>query len=189
MRNPMILAMPLLLMACGETVDSRYRDLHELEMPPVLPIEHHQAQTAVGDDDFKPKPTSPLAGLVDFKDDEHKPRLILKTRPERAWEMLTVALKLTNIHVIDKNREVRLIQVRYDPDLDGKEVGMLGRIFGDTLPEADYNIMLKEDKTESGFLVNVAPSQSDDIDSDEDASAELIRLLHKTIDEKIINRQ
>jgi len=91
--------------------------------------------------------------------------------------------------VIDKNREVRLIQVRYDPDLDGKEVGMLGRIFGDTLPEADYNIMLKEDKTESGFLVNVAPSQSDDIDSDEDASAELIRLLHKTIDEKIINRQ
>lgn len=190
MRKTLILSVPLslLMIACGESTDSRYRDLHELELPPVLPIEHHQSQSAVGEDDFKPKRTSALSGIMDFKDDEHKPRLVLKTRPERAWEMVTVALKVTNIQVLDRNREANLIQVRYDPDLDGKDVGLLAQIFTDTMPEADYNIMLKEEKADAGVWVNVVPSQPDSVDADEDSSAELIRLIHKTIDEKIINR-
>lgn len=185
MSNYLLLGLPaLLLFACADTSD-RYRDLHELEMPPILPIEHTHTQTAVGADDLKPK-TSALADLLAFTDDEHKPSLVIKTRPDRAWEMLMVAVKLCNLEVLDKNRQENRIQVRYDPDRKGKEPRPLDMIFNNDYAEAEYSINLKENTT--GIAVLTALSKPDELEFGDDGSAELIRLLHKTIDEKIINR-
>ncbi len=174
----------LLLIACGETPE-RYRDTHHLEMPPELPIEHTQQQAAVAADDLKPK-VSALAGLMAFEEVAGKPILTLKTRPERAWEMVATALRITNINVLDKNREQSVFQVRYDPDVDGKDVGFISSLLGNDYPEAEYSIRLKEVST--GIAVNVALNQAEALDGNDDGSAELLRLLHKTIDEKIINR-
>ncbi|QPK65624.1 hypothetical protein IVG45_15330 [Methylomonas sp. LL1] len=174
----------LLLLGCADTSD-RYRDIHQLEMPPVLPIEHTHTQPVVAPDDLKPR-SSALADLMAFEDDGSKPVLTLKTRPERAWEMVATALKISNIEVLDKNREETRFQVKYDPDTGGKEESVLDVFFNNDYAEAEYIITLKEGVR--GMVVNVALNKPDELEFGEDGSAELVRLLHKAIDEKIINR-
>ncbi|MGY6275687.1 hypothetical protein [Methylomonas sp. MgM2] len=175
----------LLMVGCADTSE-RYRDTHILELPPELHIEHTQSQASVSADDLEPKPASPLAGLVDFQDDGKFPKLTLKTRLDRAWEMLIVALKIGNIKVLDKNREENRIQVRYDPDTAGKKETLFDIFSEDNYAEADYYITLKDGIL--GVDVNAALSKPDQLEFGEDGSAELVRFLHKIIDEKIINR-
>ncbi len=175
----------LVLIGCADTSE-RYRDTHALELPPELPIEHIHPQAAVSTDELSTKPVSPLADLVDYRDDANTPKLILKTRLERAWDMVIVALKISDIKVLDKNREENRLQVRYDPDTAGKEESLLDIFAADKFAEADYNITLKEDIL--GVAVNAALSKPDQLEFGDDASAELIRFLHKIIDERIINR-
>lgn len=178
----------LLLLGCADTSD-RYRDTHQLELPPELPIEHTHAQSAVAPDDLQPKAAkaSPLADLMAFTDDGNKPLLTLKTRPDRAWEMLVVALKISNVEVLDKNREENRIQVRFDPDTGGKEARVLDVFFNNDYAEAEYTLTLKEDIL--GVVVNAALSKPEQLEFGEDGSGHLLRLLHKTIDEKIIHRE
>lgn len=184
MSKHLIYSVPLLLAACSDTSE-KYRDLHQLELPPTLAIEHTNSQPVVEADDMKPK--SALAGLMAFADDGEKPRLTLKTRGDRAWEMIETALKLTDIQVLDKNRDDNHLQVRYDPDIDGKDVGLLASIFNNQYEEAEYNISLTQEA--AAILVQVRPSKPDEVDAGDNGAAELLRLLHKTIDEKIINRK
>ncbi|WAR44563.1 hypothetical protein [Methylomonas rapida] len=186
MLKHMVYGLPvLLLMGCADTSD-RYRDTHQLELPPELPIDHTHSQAAVGMDDLKPK-SSALANLIAFEDDGSKPLLTLKTRPDRAWDMVAVALKISNIEVLDKNREENRIQVRYDPDTAGKEESLLDIFASDNYAEAEYLITLQEDIL--GIRVNAALAKPDELEYGDDASAELLRFLHKVIDEKIINRE
>lgn len=180
----------VLLLACGETPE-RYRDLHHLEMPPELTIEHTHHQAAVGADDLKSgsntsRSSSILAGLMAFEEVGGKPQLTLKTRPERAWEMIATALRISNVNVLDKNREQLVFQVRYDPDVDGKDISFVRSLLNNAYPEADYSITLKEES--AGMQINVKPNQSSPLEASEDGSDELVRMLHTTIDEKIINR-
>jgi len=175
----------LVLNACSDTSE-RYRDIHALELPPELVIKHTHTESSITYDDLTAKPKSPLADLVDFKDDGVKPVLTLKTRADRAWDMVAVAIKISNIKVIDKNREQNRIQVRFDPDTAGKEESLLDIFSDDNYAEADYNLTLKEEIL--GVVVNAALVDPSQLEFGEDGSAELIRFLHKVIDEKIINR-
>lgn len=174
----------LLVIACTETPE-RYRNLQNLELPPDLPITHSRSQSVVAVDDMKPK-ASPLAGLVSFEDDGRNPRLMLTTKLNRAWDMIAIALKLGYIEVLDKNPREKRFQVRFDPDTAGKEESFLDIFSADTYPEANYDIRLTEDIL--GVDVKVEAVNSGQIEPGTDASAELMRFLHKTIDEKIINR-
>ncbi|MCQ8102716.1 hypothetical protein NP590_01255 [Methylomonas sp. SURF-2] len=188
MSKRLIAGLPvLLLLGCADTSD-RYRDNHQLELPPELPIEHTHVQPALAADDLSPRAakSSLLAELMDFSDGD-KPRLTLKTRPDRAWEMVVVALKIGNVEVLDKNRQENRIQVRFDPDSAGREPTLLDAFFNNAYDEADYNITLREEA--SGVMVNAELGKTDGGQSGEDGSAELLRLLHKTIDEKIIHHQ
>jgi len=172
----------LLIVGCADTSE-RYKDTQHLEFPPDLPIEHTQTQPVIAENDLKPK-TSALAGLMAFEDNESKPKLTLKTRPERDWEIVSTALKITNMEVLDKNREVNRFQVMYDPDTGGEEESVLDLFFNNDYEEAEYVITMKEDIL--GMVVNAELAKPDG--AGEDGSAQLIRLLHKTIDKKIINR-
>jgi uncharacterized lipoprotein len=173
----------LLLMGCADTSD-RYRDTQHLELPPELPIEHTHSQTAIAENDLKPQ-TSALSGLLSFEDHETKPKLALKTRPDRAWEIVSTALKLSGLEVLDKNRELNRFQVKYDADnTEGEEGNVLDIFLNNDYEDSEYVITLKEEIL--GVMVNAELSKSDEFA--EDGSAVLIRLLHKIIDEKIINR-
>ena len=173
----------LFLAACAESPE-KYRDTHHLELPPVLPIEHTNPQPALAVDDMKPK--SSLASLMDFAEVGGKPRLTLKTSTDRAWEMIATALKISDVAVLDKNQDENRFQVRYDPDTGGKDVSLIRELLNNHYPEAEYTIRLKDEI--SGVVVNAALSKPDSEEPDADGSDELIRLLHKLIDEKIINR-
>lgn len=173
----------LLLTGCADTSD-RYRDTQHLELPPELPIEHTHSQTAIAENDLKPK-TSALSGLMSFEDHETKPKLALKTRPDRAWEIVSTALKLSGLEVLDKNRELNRFQVKYDADnTEGEEGNVLDIFLNNDYEDSEYVITLKEEIL--GVMVHAELSKSDEFA--EDGSAVLIRLLHKIIDEKIINR-
>lgn len=185
MAKKLFYVLPALLMsACGETPE-RYRDTHFLELPPELPIEHTHQQPAVGSDDLNPK-ASPLASLIAFEEANGTPVLTLKTRPERAWEMVGTALHISNINTLDKNRELSLFHIRYDADSRGEQMSLLGSLWNDNYAEADYTITLKEDLT--GVKVNVALTKPDDLEYGEDGSNEVVRVLYKVINDKIINR-
>jgi len=188
MLRKLVYGLPVLLVAaCSDTPD-RYDETRRLELPPELTIEHTRPQPAiVADDPVQQQPDSPLAGLMAFEDDGKKPVLTLKTRPERAWDMVIVALKISNIDVLDKDRDIRRLKVRFDPDTAGKEESWLDLFTSDQHPEADYDISFKEEVL--GVVVNAALSKSDQIEEGGDSSAELLRFLHKVIDEKIINRR
>ena len=56
----------------------------------------------------------------------------------------------------------------------------------DNYAETDYDISLKEEIL--GIVVNAKLTHPTELEFGEDGSAELIRFLHKVIDEKIINR-
>ena len=173
----------LLLTGCADTSD-RYRDTQHLELPPELPIEHTHSQTAIAENDLKPK-TSALSGLMFFEDHETKPKLALKTRPDRAWEIVSTALKLSGLEVLDKNRELNRFQVKYDADnTEGEEGNVLDIFLNNDYEDSEYVITLKEEIL--GVMVHAELSKQDEFA--EDGSAVLIRLLHKIIDEKIINR-
>lgn len=174
----------LLVAACSDTPD-RYADVRALELPPELPVSHTRPQPVVSAADMTPK-ASPLAGLVSFEDDGSHPKLTIMTRPERAWDMVAVALKISNIEVVDKNRKEDRFQVYFDPDTAGKEGSFFDIFSDDNYPEAEYTIRLKEGIL--GIAVEAAPTKPDQIEPGKDGSAELVRFLHKTIDEKIINR-
>jgi len=176
---------PLLIGACTDTSE-RYRDTHALEMPPELVIERTHTQAPVAADESKTEAVSPLAGLVNYQDDDKNPVLSLKTRPDRAWDMVLVALKLGNIEVLDKNREINRIQVRFDPDTAGKKESLFDIFSDDNYAAANYNISLKEEVM--GVVVKAELSAPSELEFGEDGSAEVIRFLHKVIDEKIINR-
>lgn len=173
----------LLIVGCADTSD-RYRDTQMLELPPELPIEHTHSQTAIAENDLKPR-TSALSGLLSFEDHETTPKLALKTRPDRAWEIVSTALKLSELEVLDKNRELNRFQVRFDADhTDGSEGNVLDIFLNNDYEDSEYVITLKEEIL--GVMVNAELSKADEFA--EDGSAVLIRLLHKIIDEKIINR-
>ena len=174
----------LLVMACSETPD-RYRDVRALELPPELPIVHSKPQPVVAAEDMR-STASPLAGLMAFEDDGSNPKLVLTTRRDRAWDMVAIALKISNIEVLDKNRQEDRFQVRFDPDTAGKQESIFDIFADDHYPEAEYTITLKEDIT--GIMVKVVPTKPAQLEPGADASAELVRFLHKIIDEKIINR-
>lgn len=173
----------LLIVGCADTSE-RYKDTQHLELPPELPIEHSHTQPVIAENDLKPK-TSALAGLMVFEEHELKPKLTLKTRPERAWEIISTALKISNIEVQDKNREQKRFQVKYDADnTEGEEGNILDIFLNNDYEDSEYVITLKEEI--QGVMVNAELSKADEFA--EDGSATLIRLLHKIIDEKIINR-
>lgn len=186
MSKKLLSGLPLLILAACSEPSERYRDNHQLELPPELAIEHTQQAVATDNEEQKPHASTGLSNLMAFEEIDGKPHMVLKTRPERAWEMIFTALRLDNVAVVDKNREKMLFQVRYDADIDGKDVGLLGSLINNHYPEAEYNILLKEEL--KGIIVNVTPSHADDVSGDDDASAELLRLLHTTIDSKILNR-
>jgi hypothetical protein len=92
---------------------------------------------------------------------------------------------LSGLEVLDKNRELNRFQVKYDADnTEGEEGNVLDIFLNNDYEDSEYVITLKEEIL--GVMVNAELSKSDEFA--EDGSAVLIRLLHKIIDEKIINR-
>lgn len=136
---------------CMETGDSRYRDISSLEKPPTLAIVKTNASEPAGDEVDKSESAQTgsnkgLAHLLTLEGSDERPVLRIKTRYERAWEMVGRALTVGKIEVLDKNREDGVYKVSFDPDSaeqdSGGALGAVFAYFNDQLPAADYELTL-----------------------------------------------
>ncbi len=183
----------LLLTACSETPD-KYRDIKHLEMPPTLAIEHTSNRVAEPEtkpkvkDEIKPAvvsqndATTELEKLILIVGGDEKPRLQLKTRFDRAWELVNEGLIKAEIEVVDKNRDTGVYRVRYmDPTKERSRSfqGSLFSLFTDKFEDIEYTLTVEKDKKVTDVKVDkVVISQQENITDD---TASLVKLLQKSI--------
>jgi len=189
-----------LLAACADTSD-KYRDTHHLELPPTLAIEHTNTAPAEPDTLAKPKTesgsettaqksaNSELDKLILLVGSEEKPTLQMKTRFDRAWDLVERGLQLAEVEVVDKNRDIGVMRVRYVADGQGKGrrfINSITSFFSDKFEDTEYTLTLDKDKRITDIRVDkVASAKPADGNGEEsfnnDDSASLVKLLHKTI--------
>ena len=188
----------LILSGCFGEPASRYRDTKDLELPPTLVIEHNPNNSGVVSDvSVKPKSekvsdqvrnkatNSDLNNLIILAGDDAKPSLQLKTRFDRAWDLIFHGLQLAEIEVIDQNRDTGVIKVRYVADGKGKGRGIISSMtsfFTDSFQDTEYSLTVDKDKRVTEVHANKLTTDDKEQESfNNDDSGALIKLLHKTI--------
>ncbi len=205
MDSKLLYSLPcLLLAACASETPDKYRDIKHLEFPPTLAIEHTGRTPVEPETVTKTKPkvennsettqdkpaSSPVSKLVLLAGTETKPILQLKTRFERAWDLVDHGLRLAEIEVVDKNYAAGTIRVRYVANNQGKGRGVVNSItsfFSDTFDDTEYTLSLDKDKKITDVQVakvipaDQKPAEGNTEAFNNDDSASLVKLLHKTI--------
>ena len=145
----------LLLSACSENPE-KYRDIKHLEFPPTLAIER-TTSTAVKDPALSstsrassqteaPKPSSELDRLIYVGGEDLHPEITLKTRFERAWDLIDHGLKLAEIEVVEKDKEKGLIKVRYeDKNSSSSLMKSVTSMFDISYSDIEYTFTLNKD--------------------------------------------
>lgn len=199
MRKTTLYTLPcvsLLLVACADNPD-KYRDIKHLEMPPTLAIERNTstpvkssrssaASTSTSNSETKPKSASDLDKLIYITGDDQHPVLQLKTRFDRAWDLINHGLQIAEIEVIDKSRDEGKIRVRY---LAGQEtkgnsfISSIGSLFGGK--DSEYALTLDKDSKITGVHIDKVATNENLQDGAEDIStndaAKLASLLQTII--------
>lgn len=150
----------LLLVACADG-PSKYRDIKHLEMPPTLAIERNtsapikssrssaSSTSTTSSSETKSKPaSSDLDKLIYLTGDDQHPVLQLKTRFDRAWDLINHGLQLAEIEVVDKNHDEGKIRVRYVADQASKGRGFMSSVssfFTDKFEDTEYTLTLDKD--------------------------------------------
>jgi len=186
---------PLLLSACAEVKNTRYKDTHELEMPPVMKI------------DERPKRQKPqeeknagLGDIVSLAGSDALPVIKLKKMFDRSWSIVEQGLKLSEIEITDKNRGSGVFYLKFDPDSqESKDSGMMDSLsfflFQDDYEEAAYKLTVVWRESDTEVSVELVDQESDDllddgeddIEGSIDSGAKLIEKLYKTIRDDLPN--
>jgi uncharacterized lipoprotein len=199
MRKTTTLTLPclsLLLVACADSPD-KYRDIKHLETPPTLAIERNTSTpvkssrsssttTTASTSETNSKSASDLDKLIYITGDDQQPVLQLKTRFDRAWDLLERGLQLAEIEVIDKNRYEGKIRVNYIAGQEATDKGLIssiGSLFGGK--ESEYTLTLDKDSKITGIHINKVATNEKLQDGTEDMStndaAQLAALLKTVI--------
>ena len=205
----------ILLISCVDSGSDKYRDIKHLEFPPTLAIEHtnagsygsaytdtkEQAKTEAGKPETIAKTDSDksenlpknagtdLGRLIRLVGDPVKPVLQLKTRFDRAWDLVAHGLSLAGIEVVDRNHDAGVYRVRYVADGEGNQRGLIGSLasfFSDKFEDTEYTLTLEKDNSPTEVRADkVIPinqgENSDNKTVNRDDSGSLIKLLQKTI--------
>lgn len=192
--------LPCLLSACASDNSDKYRDIKSLELPPTLAIEHNANNTGATTDTPSTNKSkantvsepvrdkssgSELNKLILLVGDESKPTLQLKTRFERAWDLVFHGLHLAEIEVIEQNKETGVIKVRYVADGNSKGRGIISSInsfISDKFEDTEYTLTLDKDKKATDVHIKKVVADEDNPSAfNNDDSSSLTKLLHKTI--------
>lgn len=177
----------LLLVACADSPD-KYRDIKHLEMPPTLAIERNTSAPVKSsrNSETKQKSASDLDKLIYITGDDQHPVLQLKTRFDRAWDLINHGLQLAEIEVVEKNLLERKIVVRYVAGQESKANGFIssiGSLFSNR--DSEYTLTLDKDSKITGVHIDKVATDEKlqdgaEYSSNNDASS-LATLLQKTI--------
>ncbi len=176
MRKTTLYTLPcasLLLVACADSPD-KYRDIKHLEMPPTLAIERNTStpvkssrgsgyassastSSTSNSSETKSKPaSSDLDKLIYLTGDDQHPVLQLKTRFDRAWDLIDRGLQLAEIEVVDKNHDEGKIRVRYVADAS-KGRGFMSSVtsfLSDKFEDTEYTLTLDKDSKITGVHID-----------------------------------
>ena len=186
----------VMLAGCADTKE-KYRDIKHLEMPPTLAIDRAggNAYSAAAKTETAAEPVtaqttnSDLGKLILLGGSAEQPILQLKTRFERAWDLVDHGLRLAEVEVLDKNRDSGVFKVRYVADGSTKSRGVLSSVtsfFSDSLADTEYTLKVDKDRSITGVRAQKVNSSNqgetgNTETANNDDSASLIKLLHKTI--------
>jgi uncharacterized lipoprotein len=182
------LLLALLLVSCGTSKDSRYRDISDLERPPILSTTTTQQSAAASTaTDQQPKESyapdesriekkQGKTGLADavYLNDETPPQIKIKQPLDKAWNTVERGLKQSEIKITDHERDKAQYHVTYAPS------SLFSFMKMD--PKTIYLLTLKEDGNETTVTVMLAPEPNSGTDNkDNDNTVQLIHLLFDTL--------
>ncbi len=172
----------LLLSACSDNPE-KYRDIKHLEFPPTLAVEHNNSTavkttTSLSSSETV-KPSSDLDRLIYIGGEDLHPVINLKTRFERAWDLIDHGLKLAEIETVEKDKEKGFIRVRYeDKNSSSSLMKSVTSIFDISYSDIEYTLTLNKDLGRSTPVQIEKLKQDDPADN---ASKSLATLLVDTI--------
>ena len=134
----------------------------------------------------KPKSPSDLDKLIYITGDDQHPILQLKTRFDRAWDLINHGLQLAEIEVVEKNLLERKIIVRYVAGQENQANGFIssiGSLFNNR--DSEYTLTLDKDSKITGVHIDKVATDEKlqdgaEYSSNNDATS-LATLLQKTI--------
>jgi len=189
--NWLVLLMPLLITACSDSVNTRYKDTSHLEIPPVLVIAEQPKQaTQAKEVDEK----TGLGRVVSLSGPTAQPILKIKKIFDRSWNIVEQGLNLSEIEITDKNRDKGVFYVKFDPDQkSSKDSGVMDNLsfffFKDEYEEAAYKLTVQWRDSDTEVSVerieqdedSLLDDGEDDFENPIDSGAMLINALYKTI--------
>lgn len=139
----------VLLSACSDNPE-KYRDIKHLEFPPTLAIEHTNSSAVKNPSSSlsseTPKPSSDLDRLIYIGGEDLHPEITLKTRFDRAWDLIDHGLKLAEIETVEKDKEKGLFRVRYeDKNSSSGLMKSVTSIFDISYSDIEYTLTLNKD--------------------------------------------
>jgi len=197
---PKSLLLGLILVSCGTTNDSRYRDTQMLERPPILPIEKQVGEQPIEPDNssIPKKPETTGLGSKAYLTDTSPPQLKIKQAVSEAWVTVGLALKQASlkhgeIKITDHDREKGLYYVNYSPKSLFEAAASILNVESEP-NEAAYLLKLVDDGAETTVTATVAnPVEQNGADTEEDYNGPtsqdaeaLLRQLHEIIRDDLV---
>jgi len=187
----LLFLLPVLISACSDVKNTKYKDTSALEAPPVMKI----AETPkVQFEEKEEAENTGLGDIVSISSSAEYPVIKIKKMFERSWSIVEQGLALSEIEITDRNRDKGVFYVKFDPDrLSSKDSGLLDKmtffLFKDDYEEASYKIAVvwRESNTEvSTELIDEVDNDllddgEEDFESSIDSGGMLIKALYKTI--------
>jgi uncharacterized lipoprotein len=184
-----ILLLSLGLVSCGTSEDRRYRDTAMLERPPTLAGSKQAGEPQITDNSTIPKKRDKTGLGSDVYMIESTPmQLIIKKPFDYAWRVLEMALKQSQIKIIDHRQDKGLYYVYYEQEsLFDSVASLFNKNQEDEHHEANYVLTVKEDKKET--KISAKPVNPDELDSDGNVANSdeiaLLWVLYKTLHDNL----
>ncbi len=185
----------LLCVSCVDVKSSQYKDTSELEQPPQMEIVVKKKAEVTSEEEQNDQG---LGSRVTFSESTGKSAIKIKKLFNRSWNIVEQALKLNDIEIKDKNRELGVFYILFDPDeLSDREESVLPNFafsfFQDDYDKAAYKLLViwKESVTEvTADLVeddvsDLLDDDEDELGNDADGGKILLKTLYKTIKEDL----
>lgn len=186
-----MLFVTLLLLSCADVSNTRYKDTRHLEQPPTMEIKVKPKTEVEENEEIS---DTGLGSRVSFSESAEKPVIKIKKLFYRSWNIVTQALKLNDIEVKDKNRELGVFYILFDPDeFSDENNGIMSKLtfffFEDDYDKAAYKLTVawQDNVTEvraelaDQTVSDLLDDDEDNIASNVDGSGILLKALYKTI--------
>ncbi len=191
-----ILLATLIITSCSEPVATKYKDTTELEIPPTIKVVEQAASLPEANNELAETASSSKVLLAGS---EQVPVIKIKKLFDRSWNLVEQALKLNDIEVKDKNRDLGVFYVLYSgEEQTADKMQTLGKIssffFGNDTKKSGYKLTVAWHVSDTEVAAEIVAEDDDELLDDDkekedkedfvisvDNSATLINILYKTL--------